>query len=58
MANKSPLFYKLLGLVTTMGVKDPKGPDYSLFLFNRKVLPVSPYYVQHEMEFFCLVIGN
>lgn len=48
----------LLGFVTTMGMKDPTGPDYSLFLFNRRVLPVSPYYVLQEMEHFDFMIGN
>lgn len=48
----------LLGFVATMGMKDPTGPNYSLFLFNRKVLPVSLHYVLQETEYFYFIIGN
>lgn len=52
------LFFMFLGSVTAMGMKDPTGPDYSLFLFNGKVLPVSPCYVLQEMEYLHSMIGN
>lgn len=58
VASNSSLFNMLLGFVTTVGMKDPTGLDYSLFLFNREVLPISPHYVLQEMEYFYFMIGN